>query len=146
MKIENMCIDMIKQKSLNMLETSTSLADTQAKIKQMLSIVQSDMVMQNNSQTTLNPSTIGQFPESTLSKLSLVDSSFNECLVSIKQKNIELKKEQEKPLSTELKSFREQYSLPEEEKRRLAVYSKETAERIATETPQPDLSQEEYTY
>lgn len=145
-EIENMCIDMIRQKSLNMLETSTSLADTQAKIKQMLSIVQSDMVMQNNSQTTLNPSTIGQFPESTLSNLSLVDSSFNECLVSIKQKNIELKKEQEKPLSTEPKSFREQYSLPEEEKRRLAIYSKETAERIATETPQPDLSQEEYTY
>lgn len=90
--------------------------------------------------------TIGQFPESTLSNLSLVDSSFNECLVSIKQKNIELKKEQEKPLSTETKSFREQYSLPEEEKQRLAIYSKETAERIATETPQPNLSQEEYTY
>ena len=57
-----------------------------------------------------------------------------------------MKKEQETTLSTEPKSFREQYSLPEEEKRRLAIYSKETAERIETETPQPNLSQEEYTY
>ena len=142
-EVESMCIDMIKQKSLNMLETSTNLADTQTKIKQMLSILQSDMIMQNNSQTTLNQTTIGQFPESTLSNLELVDSSFNDCLslISIKQKNIELKKEQETTLSTEPKSFREQYSLPEEEKRRLAIYSKETAERIETETPQPNLSQ-----
>lgn len=145
-EIENICVDMIKQKSLNMLETSSNLANSQAKIKQMLTIVQSDMVMQNNSQTTLNPSTIGQFPKSTLSNLSLVDSRFNDCLVSIKQKNIELKKEQEKTSSTEPKSFREQYSLPEEEKRRLAIYSKETAERIENETSQSSLSEEEYTY
>ena len=142
--IENMCIDMIKQKSLNMLENTTNLSDTQNKIKQMLTIVQTDMVMQNNVSSTFNADTIRLFPESTLSNLSLVDNNFNNCLVSIKQKNIELKREQEKPVSAEHKSFREQYSLSEEEKKRLAIYSKETATRIEKEIPQVSLPEEEY--
>ena len=145
-EIENMCIDMIKQKSLNMLETSTNLKDTQTKIKEMLTIVQSDMIMQNNIQSTLTPNTIELFPESTLSNISSVDNSFNNCLISIKQKNIELKKTQETPVLTEQKSFREQYSLSEDEKKRLAAYSKETSSRIINETPHHNLSEEEYTH
>ena len=52
-----MLIEMIRQKSLNMLETSTNLADTQSKIKQMLTVIQADMIMQNNAQITLNTDT-----------------------------------------------------------------------------------------
>lgn len=145
-EIENMCIEMIKQKSLNMLENSDNLLATQSQIKQMLTIVQSDMLMQGNSENTLDENTTKLFPSSTLSNLSSVDKNFNNCLISIKQKNMELKREEIQPQSTELKSFREQYSLSEEEKRKLAIHAKETAERLENEKPETNLSQEQYTH